>query len=365
MSRYQKYSFPVGLVLGILVVLSCADKEEPPEIIRPVRYQPVFSTGGNRVRTFTGVAQAGLESQLSFRVPGIVKSVPVEVGDAVEAGQLIAELDPSDYRLQAQQADAALAQAKAQSRNTDANYERVRALYENNNASRTDLDAARAASESGKAAVLAAEKQLELARLQVSYTRLTAPIAGAIAEVRVEVNENLQTGSVVALLTSGTHLEVRVSIPGLLISQIEEGAKVEVEFDAFPDRVFPALVTEVGVAATGMVTAFPVTVQLEQSHDGIRPGMAASVSFLFESRNDRECFLVPEVAGGEDRAGRFVYLVEILPDESGLGIVRRRAVTVGELTSGGLEILDGLSDGDLLVTAGISRIKDGQRVRMK
>lgn len=352
---------------AIIMVLfpGCAAEEEPPEIIRPVRYQPVYSTGGSRARTFAGVAQAGLESQLSFKVQGNVKNIGVKVGDTVSVGQLIAELDPSGYRLQVQQDEAALVQAQAQSRNTDANYERVKALYENNNASRTDLDAARAASESGKAAVQAAGKQLELSQLHLSYTRLTAPVKGAIAEVAVEVNENVQVGMPVALLTSGGQLEVRTSIPEILIAQINEGDRVEVTFDALEGREFPARVTEVGVASTGMVAAFPVTVCLDDSDAEIRPGMASSVVFHFESRDERIRFLIPEVAGSEDRDGRFVYIVEAIQDDPGFGIVYRREVTTGELTAEGLEVFEGLEDGDLVVTAGVSRITDGQRVRLK
>jgi RND family efflux transporter MFP subunit len=355
----------LGMVIMVLAGISCDKAEESEEIVRPVRYEQVFSTGGSRERTFSGVAHAGLESKLSFKVPGTVKKITVEVGDRVKAGQLIAELDPDDYLLKADQADASLVQARAQARNAEANYERVRALYEANNASRTDLDAARAAYESGNAAVQAAEKQLELARLQVSYARLEAPMDCDVASVDVEVNENVQAGMTIAQLTSGSQIEVEISIPEVLISRIKEGMRVRVYFDAIPDAEYHAAVTEVGVAATGLATAFPVTVRLEESESKIRPGMAASVVFRFESSDERERVMVPPVAVGEDRAGRYVYVIEILPDDPGYGITHRRSVGVGELTGEGMEVFEGLSDGDLVVTAGISRIQEGQRVKIQ
>jgi hypothetical protein len=92
--------------------------------------------------------------------------------------------------------------------------------------------------------------------------------------------------------------------------------------------------------------------------------MAAVVSFEFESEDQRERYLVPTVAVGEDRDGRFVYVVEPAPGEPGYGIARRRAVTVGEITAEGLEVFRGLSDGDLVVTAGVSLITDGQKVKI-
>jgi RND family efflux transporter MFP subunit len=288
----------------------------------------------------------------------------VGVGEEVAAGNLIAELDASDYNLRVQQAEAALANAEAQARRAEADYERVRGLYENNNASKSDLDGARAANESADAARQSAEKQLELARLQLSYTRLRAPTGGAIASVDIEVNENVQTGRQVVLLTAGSAIEVKVSMPELLISEIVEGSEVEVTFDAIPDVKYPAKVTEVGVASTAMATTFPVTVRLTTSDENIRSGMASQVAFRFESRDQRERFLVPSVAVGEDRQGRFVYVVEPIPDQPGQGIVHRRAAAVGELTAEGLEIFEGLADGEYVVTAGISSLKEGQKVKM-
>ena len=92
--------------------------------------------------------------------------------------------------------------------------------------------------------------------------------------------------------------------------------------------------------------------------------MAAVVAFRFESKDPRERFVVPSEAVGEDRKGRFAYVVEPLPGEEGFGAIRRRDVTVGELTSKGLEVFEGLADGDLVVTAGISHIADGKKVRI-
>lgn len=351
-------------LIGGIVILACGDEKQETQIIRPVRYLQVYSTGGSRIRTLTGVAQAGMESKLSFKVPGTVKELPAHVGDTIRKGQLIAKLDDTDYKLQHQQAEAGLSQAQAQARNGAANYDRVRTLWENNSVSRSNLDAARAANESAQAGLKSAEKQLELARLQLSYTGLIAPVNGSIAAVNIELNENVQAGLPVVILTSDSQIEVRLSIPEILISQIKEGANVTAAFDAIPGKEFPAEVLEVGVASTGVGTTFPVTVRLNKKDEAIRPGMTASVAIKFESRDERERFIVPSHAVVEDHLGRFVYVVEPLADAPGYGTVQRHTVTVGEITADGLEIFEGLSDGDLVVTAGVSRIKTGQKVRI-
>lgn len=351
------------IAVGAVTIGACDRGGEVAEpVIRPVRYEQVFAGGGARVRWFAGVARAGIESRLSFRVAGTVRGIPVEVGDSVTAGQLLAELDPQDYQIKLQQAQAALQQARAQSRNAEASYERVRALYENNNATPTDLDAARTASESAQALVDSYRNQAQLARLQLGYTRLTAPMAGAIAEVSVEVNENVGAGRQVVLLTSGTDPEVEVAIPEVLITRIQHGDSVSITFDAIPTDTFPGRVTEVAVSATELATTFPVRVRLDRADSTIRSGMAAEVGFRFESAGPQAGIEVPPVAVGEDANGRFVLVVT--PGDSGFGIVTRRPVVVGDFTSAGLEVLSGLEDGDLVVTAGLSQIEDAQRVRL-
>lgn len=347
------------------ITLSCAKQEaEPDEVLRPVRYQIVFATGGERMRSFSGTARAGMESRLSFKIAGTVQRLAVKVGDRVRAGQVIAELDPTDAQLQLQQAEASLAQARAQALQAQQNYERIQQLYENRNASRNDLDAARAAAESAQAQVRALQKQVELSRRQLTYTRLTAPVDGAIATVNIEVSENVQPGQMVAQLSAGTTLEVEVAIPEILIASIREGDPVTVRFDAMPNTPCAGRVTEVGVTASRMATTFPVIVKLNEEHDGARPGMAAEVAFQFVSSGNIERYYVPPVAVGEDRIGRYVFVVEAKPDEPGVGIVHRRSVTIGDLTSSGIEVLEGLADGDHVVTAGVSRIVDGQRVKL-
>lgn len=345
-----------------LVLPACQKKKAPPpKVIRPVRYVKVTDNKAAQRRRFAGVAQAGEESRLSFRVAGSLTEVPVKVGDRVKKGAPIAKLDSRDYALQVQEASAGLAQAKAQERNADASYKRARALYENQNASRQELDSARAAAESAAMQVRSIEQRLQLARRQLTYCAITAPDEGVISEVFVEPNENVSPGQPVASLQSGGELEVRVALPESLIAHVERDQAVDVRFDAIPGRTFAGQVFEVGVSG-GRSTTFPVTVRLAEPDGAIRPGMAADVDFNFAASEDAARHRVPSVAVGEDRSGRFVYVLQ--PTGKGLGEVQRRAVTTGKLSSQGLEVLDGLKDGELIVTAGIHQIHDGLTVRV-
>ena len=352
------------LVLATFALHGACDQPPAPAepVLRLVRVVEVFATGSQQSRTFSGVARAGTESTLSFRVPGTVQRLPVAVGDRVRSGQLIAELDDVDFELRVSEAEAALRQAEAQATNSQADLRRVRGLFENDNASRDDLDAGVAVAASTQAQVEAASKRLELAERQVSYTHLAAPVAGAIAEVRTEVNENVAAGQAVVVLTSGVQPEVEVSVPESLITQIAEGSEVSVRFDALAGQAVAGIVTEVAVTASGLATTFPVSVQLRGEAQDVRPGMAADVTFEFAGAAAGDRFVVPAEAVGEDRQGRFVFVAEPAGDDRAL--VRRRSVEVGAFAPNGLEVLQGLLDGDLVVTAGVNQIDDGCEVRL-
>jgi RND family efflux transporter MFP subunit len=235
MSKRVPSVLVILLTLTLFFPLSCSDKEQvTEEIIRPVRYTQVFSTGSDRMRSFSGSVRSEEESKLSFKVSGTIINLPVKLGDVVKKGQLIAQLDPKDYQLRVQESEASLTQVRAEARNAAANYERVRQLYENQNASLSDLDIARTQAESTQAQVRSIEKQLELTRFQLSYTKLSAPVDGSIASVDIEINENVNAGDTVALLTACCKLEVEVAIPESLISGIRDGDSVTVKLDALP-----------------------------------------------------------------------------------------------------------------------------------
>lgn len=351
------------VVMAALIMLAgCKDEPEEVELIRPIRYVVVEGTNEATQRTYSGVAQSGQESRLSFQVSGQVLSVPVNVGDEVKKGQTIAKMDPTDYSLELQNARATAAQSRAQERNAKATYERTQALYENQNASKQDLDADRTAYDSARAALESANQQVRLRQRQLGYTHLKAPEAGTLATVDIEVNEYVQAGSLVATLLAGEQIEVSVSVPASIIRSIRRGSPAEARFDSLGGKMLAGTVTEVGVASVAGATTFPVTVRLSEGQDEVRAGMAADVTFVIETPKNGPKYALPSSAVGEDREGRFVFKVETTGD--GLGIVHRSPVRVGELLSMGIEVFEGVEPGDMVVTAGVSRIYDGLQVRV-
>ena len=352
------------ILLAAVVLAATGCGEPPPEVaprIRPVEWIEVGSESAGRQRTFSGTAQSGQESALSFRVPGRVATVHVNLGDRVETNDPIADLEPTDYRLGVDEAAAAASQQKSNLRSATTAYDRTRALYENNNASVQDLDVARAGFETAEAAVRAANKALERARRQLGYTSLKAPTTGYISSVPVEPNENVQAGQLVAVLSTEGRPEVRVAIPEGVIGDVHQGDAVSVRFDAIAENV-SGTVQEVGMSALSQGATFPVTISLGTDDERIRPGMAADVTFTFQSEGAGRVVTVPPVAVGEDDNGRFAFVIRDVSE--GQGTVHRVTVTTGDITGDGLTIRTGIAPGDRVVTRGVHKLADGQTVRV-
>ncbi len=356
------------LVLSLLFLTTCDQAEhttEQAEVLRPVKYMVVSSPDSERTHTYSGSLQAGSELNRSFKVSGTVQSIPLKVGDRLNKDDIIATIDKTSYELQVAKSSASLAQSQAEKRNADSKYQRTKGLYENDNTSKDALDSSRANAETARAQVNSAYKSLELARLDLSYTTLKASGDCAVAEMLAEVNENVTSGAPIVKLNCGDVNEVAVSLPENVISNIQIDMIATVLFDAIANTPFSARVTEVGVASSS--STYPVTLVLNESHDGLRSGLAAEVSFQFDSGAEQQnrLYLPPGVVN-VDTQGRFVFTLEPGDGEGdvkNVAIVKRRAVEVGELTSLGLEIASGVEVGDKVVTAGFSVIRDGLRVK--
>ncbi|MDJ0749397.1 MAG: efflux RND transporter periplasmic adaptor subunit [Woeseiaceae bacterium] len=346
-----------------LVLVACdtaPDAEE--ELLRPVRFLTIADNVDGRDRTFTGSLKSIRESRLSFKVAGTVTDVPVQIGQRLSRGDLIAELDSDSFSLQVEQAQASLVEAQAGERNAESTYERTKGLYANDNASRNELDASRAAAEAAAAQVRAATKALEIARLNVSYTRLTAAEDCSIASVDVEVNENVSAGQQIGVVSCGTEYEVELGVPESLIGLVDQTTTATITFGAIDGMRFTGEITEISTA--GSAAVFPVVVRVNEDHPSLRSGLAADVTLQLGTATVADTFVLPLSAVVNDPDGVYVFVVE--PAEAnGEAIAKRRDVELGELIQDGVEVVAGLAPGDDVVTAGVSVIRDGQRVLVR
>jgi RND family efflux transporter MFP subunit len=196
----------------------------------------------------------------------------------------------------------------------------------------------------------------------MNYTNLIAPMEGIVANVNAEKNENVMAGKVIVEVNSGNDLEVTIGMPETYISRVKEGETVDVKFSSIADKVFEGTISEVSYAISSESSTYPVSIILAGPSDKIRPGMAADVTFHFKSDGKKACIVVPTNTIVEDQNGRYVFTVT--KTEKNLGTVHKKKVQIGELTMDGIEILEGLEDNELIVTAVISKLFDNMTVKM-
>ena len=357
-----------GMCLGATILLSACGQEEEvnaPAPLREVRTIIVESSSGIFERSFSGTLQSSNQTNYSFKVSGTISDISVEVGQAVKKGDVIAVMDPSDYELEVQKAQAALVEAQSELRSANADYERTKKLYEAGNSSRSDLDNARAASETAAASTQAMRKSLQIAKQNLSYTKLRAQDNCLIASTPANSGENVSSGTEVITATCGDDLEVKLDIPESMISNIRKGMEVQVAFAAIPNKSYEGIVKEVGVAAINGGTTFPVTVLItNDDKNDLKSGLSADVTFTIDHRVAGEMAvpILPSFAVGEDQDGRFVFVVETTQD--GKGIIKRTPVTIGQIQQDGIEILSGVKPGMQIVTAGVSVLRDSVEVKV-
>jgi len=357
----NKLTLTINIIIAIGII-GCSKPKPIPESISPVRYDKVKPAGAYRERSFTGTAKAGTEIRMSFKVSGTVDRFDLNVGQSIKKDQIIASLDNSDYVLEYDKADAAVRNADVQERNTESNFDRMRKLYENGNTSLNEYEAAKAQFESSQANKSASMKARKLAKSQLDYTRLFAPVSGVIATVDIEKNENVQVGQQVVMIQSEGDLEVLVGVPESFISRIKVHDKVEVTFSSIAGSVYPGIVSEVSFTINPETSTYPVTVQLLEESTAVRPGMAANINFKFANEDGQDIILVSPNAVGEDQNGNFVFVLEPLTGE--FFSARKRYVELGKLKTNGFEIKNGLLGNELIATAGLQTLLDSMKVKL-
>ncbi len=220
------------------VLAGCKQELSVPEPeSRPAKLVAVSVGDNDLVRTFPAVAQAGDKAVLAFRVPGLLYKLNVNSGDQVKQGDVLAELNPDEYRLLQKQAKANFELANVQ-------YRRMEKLRKDKVVSEQDYDKALANYKSANAA-------LEQATANLNYTRLVAPYNGTVSIVNFENHEYVRTGEAVLHVQTTEILKLEFQLPGYLLSQFGQGIslKASMIFDSFPQESFVAQFLEVDTEA--------------------------------------------------------------------------------------------------------------------
>lgn len=351
------------LILTILLLNNCSKNKDESANLRPVKFIQVKSYSGQEKKTFSGTVHASLESKLSFKLAGTIEKINVSVGDQVKKGQVLAQLDSATQKIAFEEAKSALLQSSAQLKNASLSYKRLRELYEEGSASKSELDTAKAALDSATAMNTAAEQKVELAKLQVEYTQVIAPDDGTIASINGEKNENISSGYPVIDFASTGAPKIEVQVPEDLIPFVKKGSQVDIKVSSLEqNNNFLGFITEVGTATTRAISTYPVVVKFDQENAPVNPGMSAEVSIDFNFEKAEMKTMIPLSSVLDENGEKFVY---VLSEESEkVAKVSKRSIEILKISDLGVEIKTGIENGEKVVTAGIHQIQDGQKVKV-
>jgi membrane fusion protein (multidrug efflux system) len=326
------------------------------------------------VASWTGTAalEPAREAQVAAKTGGVLLELLTEEGRRVKAGQVLARLDAERARLE-------LARAEANLKRLENNFARAEDLYQRRLISteafeqvRTDLATQRAAH--------------ELARLELSYTEVTAPIDGVISERRVKEGNLIQPNQVLFRIDDFDPLLAVLNVPERELAIMRAGLPVRMVVDALPGQVFEGKVARVSPVVEAGTGTFRVTAEFRDPAGRLKSGMFGRIEIVYDTRSD--ALTIPREALAEEDGQTYVFVVErgipvdVRPAATGQGrsrrgrdaeaetprspttIARRRNVVTGFAHGGRVEVRDGLADGDRVVTVGRASLRDGLAVQV-
>lgn len=337
---------------GALIALAgCAKQEAKPEPLRPVR-TVVVSENGTEEWVLPGEVRARYETRISFRLPGQMLARKVEVGERVRAGQTVAALDARDAQLAESSAKAQLAQAQSQAALAEADLGRFTELRAKNFISQAEYDRREAQARQAHEQAAAARAQASQAANQVAYALLTAPHSGVITAIEAEAGQVLAAGQTVARLARPEELEVAVNVPEHRLAAFRKAGEYEVRLWSAPGKSYHGRLRELSPVADPASRTYSARISLQDEDGSFAIGMTAELRV----RTDTEAAPQIPLSALFHRDGKPA--VWVMDEDR----VRLTEVTTGEVNGNAVAIVAGLEPGQRVVSAGVQRLEDGQRV---
>ena len=306
----------------------------PVEVARAARHAISASYSG------TANLEAPGEAQVVAKTSGVMVQLLAEEGDQVKAGQVLARIDGDRVRLEA-------ARQLAIVRKLENNFRRSKELAERKLVSAESADQIKYDLESARAAY-------DLARLELSYTNITSPISGVVAQRMVKPGNLIALNAPVFRIVNNSHLEGVLNAPEREMARLKVGMPLRMVVDAVPGKVFVGKVDRVSPVMDSSSGTFRVVCAFDNAPE-LRPGMFGRIEVVYDQRTN--ALTVPRIALLEDEGEPAVYVIDGKK-------AKRTAVRLGYTNGEIAEIVSGLKDGDQVVTAGKVAIRDGTEVQV-
>jgi membrane fusion protein, multidrug efflux system len=292
--------------------------------------------------SYSGTAnlEAPGEAQVVAKTSGVMVQLLAEEGDQVTAGQVLARIDGDRVRLEAQRQLAIVHKLENNFRRSQELAARKLVSAEASDQIKYDLESARAT--------------YELAKLELSYTNIIAPISGVVAQRMVKPGNLIGLNAPVFRIVNNSHLEGVLNAPEREMSRLKPGLPLRMVVDAVPGRIFEGKVDRVSPVMDSGSGTFRVVCAFDNAPE-LRPGMFGRIEVVYDQRQD--ALTVPRIALLEDEGEPALYIIR------GKN-AKRTTVKVGYSNGELAEILSGVKEGDMVVTAGKVAIRDGTEVQV-
>ena len=304
--------------------------------VETTRVQVLTPTQASTVLTATGYTYARSRAAVGAKIIGRVVELPVDEGDTIATGDIIAVLDSEDLQASVNLAEASLNEARARLADAEREFVRQADLVEDQLTSQALYDAAGTQREVALAQVGTAEARLNAAEAQLDYTVVRAPIDGVVIERNIEVGEMVapggftsqqSTGSIVRIADPAS-LEVEADINESYIARLQLGQRASIRVDAVPDFDYSGSLRQIVPTADRQRAVVQVKVSIDNIDARLVPDMSCTVTFLEEGVDEAELVLPPKLLVPEEAvqySGGAAFLFQV--DE---GLLRRVRVTLGE-----------------------------------
>jgi len=354
--KFRLFTFWVSL----FVLMGCSHQEpEVKSASRPVKVFRVGSLSEGRVTPYAGEVRTRFETTLSFRVMGKIIARPVEIGDRVRKGQLLAKLDTSDYGLSVESIKAQLKSAIADQKFAKEDLSRYRELLNQKVISPPDFDRRQTVYTNAQERVASLEAQLKQTTNQLQYTELAADREGVVTALEAEKGQVVAAGQPVVKLAQLDEKEIHFDLPEQRISEIKNHQRVEVSLWSEAGQKFNAQIREISAAANPASRTYRAKATLLDGQEQAHLGMTATVWIAADKTEQIAVPLSAVFTSQNQPKQQKVWLVDEVRHQ-----VKAIPVQVGSALPNERVSVAGLHPGQLIVSAGVQRLKEGQSVRL-
>ncbi len=347
----KKIFLPIILAM---IFTGCGKENVEVEKIPYVKTQKINFENVNAENIYSGVVRGRYQTNMAFQVGGKILSRNVEVGNFVRRGDLLFTLDSKDILQQANQADSQVSAAEAQLKLAETNLKRYRQLFSENAISAAMLDQYQTNYDAAFANYQNAVALSKQSHNALDYTNLFSTADGVISAINVEVGQVVSAGQIILTLVQTAEKEVEINIPENKLSEIKIGTPCEISFWANTEKV-AGVVREISPMADSTSKTYRVKISLQNLREDINWGMTASAIFPAKNSNGVILPLSAIYQTGENSQ------VWIVTAENKAAL---KNVTVQDFSNNEV-LVSGLNAGEIVITAGVHKLREGQEVIAK